>query len=302
MGTHKKRFVFLGSSGRIGQMLQAVWPDPQITGLHMTWQSRRPHSLAPDGLYWPAFSDPSELVQFTEQNSDLEGAFVFVGVTPSGAQASSQDMAGGNIDLVLQAVQAAAKAGLKRLIVASSSAVYGAGSGQAFRETDLKSPVNDYGRAKSDMEELATREASRLGLELCFLRIGNVVGADSLLGDFATRSEPMVLDIFPDGSGPRRSYIGPKDLAQVLVQLALHVAPLPHVLNVGANHPVAMDALLDAADLQWQARPVPDSPLQTIVLNCDALESLCDAGMISHDPAELIAQWRFAMGSSEDKQ
>lgn len=297
MTATQKRFVFLGSSGRIGRLIKPVWPKTRHADLNVTWQFRSPSEIPEDGFHWSDLNDPSALMKHVEQLGSVYGAFVFVGVTPNGGNSADVPMSG-NIDLALTAIESCAKAGLKRLIIASSSAVYGAGSGCAFREGDLPSPVNAYGAAKLDMEKICGEAASRLGVEVCFLRIGNVAGADSLLGRFMADGDPLTLDIFPDGDGPRRSYIGPVGLAHVLVKLALSKDALPTVMNIGASTPVAMNALLDAADLAWAKRDVPSNPLQDIVLDCSLLEHTCGAGFASSDPMELIAEWRLAMGTA----
>jgi nucleoside-diphosphate-sugar epimerase len=297
MTATKKRFVFLGSSGRIGRLIKPVWPKTRDAKLNVTWQFRSPSELPEDAFHWSDLNDPSALMKYIAELGAVDGAFVFVGVTPNGGSSADVPMTG-NIDLALAALESCAKAGLKRLIIASSSAVYGAGSGRAFTEDDLPSPVNAYGAAKLEMEKVCGEAASRLGIEVCFLRIGNVAGADSLLGRFTADGKPLTLDIFPDGDGPRRSYIGPAGLAHVLAKLALSEDALPAVLNVGASTPVAMNALLDAADLVWERRDVPSNPLQNIVLNCSLLERTCRAGFASSDPMELIAEWRLAMGAA----
>jgi nucleoside-diphosphate-sugar epimerase len=291
-----KRFVFLGSSGRIGQLVKAVWPAPESSGLSVDWQFRTHRDLPKDAFHWSDLSDPSALIEHIALVGAVDGAFVFVGVTPNGSSPAGTAMTD-NIDLALSTIESCAKAGLKQLIVASSSAVYGAGTGDAFSEVSLTQPVNAYGAAKLEMENVCREAAARVGVEVCFLRIGNVAGADSLLGRFAAHAQPLTLDIFPDGDGPRRSYIGAVGLSHVLTKLALTSEALPDVLNVGASASVSMNALLDAADVEWSKREVASSPLQNIVLDCHLLERLCGAEFAASDPRELIAEWRLAMGA-----
>jgi nucleoside-diphosphate-sugar epimerase len=86
-----------------------------------------------------------------------------------------------NTQLGLAAVAAAAQLEIQRVLLASSSAVYGTHSDAPFTETDPLVPVNDYGRAKQVMEQICHARAHATGVALCCLRIGNVAGADALL-------------------------------------------------------------------------------------------------------------------------
>lgn len=221
-------------------------------------------------------------------------AICLSGVTPAYAAAHGTDMAV-NVDAALAAIRLAARAKLPRLFLASSAAVYGPGGGP-FPETAPLAPVNDYGHAKARMEREGTALAARLGLPLCILRIGNVAGADAILGNWRAG---MILDQLPDGSTPRRSYIGPRSLAHVLH--ALTCAPdLPAVLNIAAPGTVAMGDLLDAASLPWAPRPASENTIAAVRFDTSALEKRVVFTAKDSDPAEMAAQW-LAMAPKEDK-
>ena len=147
-----------------------------------------------------------------------------IGNTPSTTGDMSETAA-----LADAVVSAAAEAGVPRVLLASSSAVYALGEGKS--ESDLAAPTSPYGQAKFDMER--TVAISGAGIEVCCLRIGNVAGADALLGraNTVSDSDPIKLDQFPDYNGPRRSYIGPSHLARCLELLIAHTSALPSVLN-----------------------------------------------------------------------
>lgn len=290
-----KRFVFLGASGRIGQLLRAVWRDN--ADLCMDWQFRTAKTNTENAFIWPHLAELDPLLTHATAVGGLDGLFVFLGASRAGDKTDAAQMAL-NVSLVDQALKAAAAAQIPRVIIASSSAVYGGGHGVPFQESDALDPVNAYGKAKQEMETLCRLRAAEFGIEVCVLRIGNVAGADALLGaaaDWRTGDAPRQLDIYPDGDGPRRSYIGPSRLAQVLRSLALRVEPLAQVVNVAAPRPVSMNALLDAAGIDWEPRYVPASPLQDIVLDCSRLESLSDIDCSDGDATNLVAQWRTAL-------
>ncbi len=149
-------------------------------------------------------------------------------------------------------LDAAAQAGITRVLLASSSAVYGAG--EAMAEDAPPAPVNAYGVAKREMEAACAPWRAR-GMEICCLRIGNVAGADALLLNVVERRGAIVIDRIADGGGPVRSYIGPASLAAVLATLCRHAGPLPDMLNIAAPQPVAMTALAQAAGARYETRP-----------------------------------------------
>lgn len=294
LAARPKRFAFLGASGRVGQLLRAVWAKERDPDLRIDWQFRNPEDVCSNGFEWADMALLDPFLDHAKSVGGLDGLFVFVGAT---GQREPEQLAL-NVSLVEQAMQAAAAAKIPRVIVASSAAVYGGGIGRPFRESDALSPVNGYGLAKRDMEKICKELAETLRIDVSFLRIGNVAGADALLGNalnWRSGDAPVQLDIYPDGSGPRRSYIGPESLAKVLKGLALCPAPLAPVLNVAAPNGVSMDVLLDAAEIAWTSKQVEASPLQNIVLDCKRLEALAFFDASASEPTQIVAQWRRAV-------
>lgn len=292
-----KRFMFLGASGRVGQFMRRVWSVEPEVNLHVDWQFRTAQPVGVDTFIWPDLAELDSFLAHVNSVGGLDGMYVFLGASQAGDKTCTAQMAP-NVSLVEQALRAAVAAKIPRVLVASSSAVYGGGHGRPFREDDALEPVNAYGKAKKDMETLCRRYAAEYGIEICLLRIGNVAGADALLGTAAKwriGDPPRTLDVFPDGDGPRRSYIGPCTLARVLKSLALRPAPLPQLVNVATPTRVSMNALLDAAGIAWIPRAVPASPLQDIGLDCSRLERLSDIDASDGAPATLVAQWRSAL-------
>ena len=273
-----KRFVFLGASGRIGRLLRAAWPDVITPELCIDWQYRAPQPTIPNALFWPDLAKLEPFLDHAKSVGGLDGLFVFLGAARTGNKENANQIAV-HVALVDQALQAAATAKIPRVLIASSSSVYGVEDGGAFDESCALNPANAYGKAKQEMEALCLARAAQFGIEVCLLRIGNVAGADALLGPaggWHLGDAPRRLDIYPDGDAPQRSYIGPQSLADVLGSLALQSQPLPQVVNVAAPVSVSMKALLDAAQIDWNPRFVHASPL--------------------HGAAEvLVAQWRRAL-------
>ena len=86
-------------------------------------------------------------------------------------------------------LKAMLKAGITEFIFSSSAAVYGAGSGHNFAETDFPDPINPYGASKMMLETIIRDFETSYGLRTCVFRYFNVAGADnsSQLGE---RHEP----------------------------------------------------------------------------------------------------------------
>jgi len=267
-------FLIVGAGGRVGRLLV---PALRLLGAGVLLTRRGAVPLTPDmaELRWSPLGEPGALPGLL---GDVRpGAMlVLAGTTPS----TGQDMAL-NVALGQACVQAARAAEIERVLLASSSAVYGVGRQAPWHEDDPVNPPSDYGRAKLEMERLCA------GPDVCALRIGNVAGADALLTNPA---RPLLLDRFPNGTTPERSYIGPQSLARVLLELARAPA-LPPVLNIGAPRPVTMGDLARAADLPVTLREAPPGATARLVLDCTRLETLVPFAQNESTAPEMVAQW-----------
>jgi UDP-glucose 4-epimerase len=279
------RVLLVGASGRVGRMMLHHWAGSR-TAPEITPQFRI--SRPGHGLIWEPLAGARPLMDRVEQCGGFDAMVMLGGVTPGPGKNLEL-----NISLARACLAAAAQAGIGRVLLASSSAVYGAGDGRAWDEAAPCAPVNAYGMAKLRMEQACTPWRDTGG-ELCFLRIGNVAGADALLLNVAqsAKTTPVKIDIFADGTGPLRSYIGAGTLAQVLQTLCLHPAPLPDILNIAAPVPIAMEALAQAAGHPWQARSPAPGAHQKITLDCGALARLHMFAAADAQPDHMVRQWK----------
>ncbi|MFA6321568.1 MAG: SDR family oxidoreductase [Candidatus Omnitrophota bacterium] len=81
-----------------------------------------------------------------------------------------------NVFGTLNLLMEAKKAGVKRVVYASSSSVYGEAKKFPQRETDLTSPISPYGVSKLAAENYCITFAKTFGLETVSLRYFNVFG------------------------------------------------------------------------------------------------------------------------------
>lgn len=264
--------LVLGATGRIGRALRLIWGHRR----NVLWQGRSQRAERPGWLTWTP-GDPLPKVRLV---------LVLAGVI-SGDRAALAE----NARIAAAAVEAAERAGIARVFLASSVAVYGPTPANGAHEDSPCNPFGDYGLSKLEMEEAARNVANRVGVTA--LRLGNVVGAD-LLGRRSLAPEPspsIALDRFADGAGPVRSYIGPSALARVLDGLGAVEGELPPVLNIACPKPVAMESLLRHASIPFHWRAAPPSAQQRVVMDCTRLDALCDLPADCADPARMAEEW-----------
>lgn len=278
--------LVLGSSGRLGRILKWSW---QRRSLNPLWQVRTPSAEAPaeTQVCWDIMTSPMP------RTGPVDVVLGLAGVVPGGGADLSL-----NTGLALAAVDAARATGAAHVFLTSSAAVYGSQPGR-YAEAAMPQPDTAYGHAKLAMEAAVAAARAQLATGVTCLRIGNVAGADALLGTAVSRwrrdrGAPVTLDRFADGQGPRRSYIGPADLADVLAHLCAlgaRGAPLPEVLNIAAPGQVAMADLLEAADVEWRWQPAPPGAIPHLALDVAQLSALYRFAPDASDPARMVAQW-----------
>lgn len=264
------RVLLVGGGGRLGKMLTQHWPDSG----QLLVQSRQ----GGDGvLRFDPLDDPKALLAAA---AGVQAVVCMAGITPAHAAATGDAM-DLNTDLAMAALRAAPDGA--RVFLVSSAAVYGVAHGP-HSEGAAVHPVSEYGHAKRAMELAALAQGEG---RVCILRIGNVAGADAILGGWRT---DMAIDQMPDGRTPRRSYIGPKTLAQVIHALCA-VDVLPDIINVAAPGVIEMGALLDAAGLDWVPRVPDGNVIEEVALDTRALERLYTFASDECTAQGMVAQW-----------
>lgn len=280
-----KRILLVGATGRVGRLVLHHWRTAPPAGVEIIEQHRDPDRDG--GVFWPLLDTPGDQLD----TQCIDTIVCLAGVTPGpGADLSL------NTPLAEAVLGAAHQAGIRRVLLASSSAVYGVGDGTPFSETDATAPINAYGAAKLAMEQACApwREA---GLDICCMRIGNVAGADALLLNVtrAAAGQPLSIDRFLDGRGPVRSYIGAATLAEVLCDLATRPDPLPQILNIATPGVASMEDLARATGHPYAFRPAPAGAHQSITLDCHRLAALHAFAGDASDPVRMVEQWEESL-------
>lgn len=254
-----------GATGRIGTLLRQAWSG-----------------AGSDEIAWLGRRD----IPLTTALQGRRTLLALAGVTRGDPSALAA-----NVDLALDALNAARDAGLTRVILVSSSAVYGRATG-TLQERRRPTPVSAYGSAKARMEAAVANWSANHpdGPEVVCLRLGNIAGADALLGKL--QGHPPQLDIFADGQSARRSYLGPLSLASIVSQLVAHPKRLPPVLNVAASSPVDMAALLRAAGCRWMDVPAAPEAIANVSLDTRLLGATVQMPQGCAAPDRIVAEWR----------
>jgi UDP-glucose 4-epimerase len=147
-----------------------------------------------------------------------------------------------NIDGTLNVLTAAREAGVRRVVLASSSAVYGDGTVPAREDQTLR-PLSPYAVSKLALEGLARSFQHNHGLETVCLRYFNVFGprqtADSpysgVIAVFADRilaGQPVT--VYGDGK-QTRDFIFVEDVVRANILACTAAAAAGAVMNIGTG-------------------------------------------------------------------
>lgn len=152
----------------------------------------------------------------------------------------------GNVRTTTAVVRAAAAAGVARVVLASSSSVYGPAGGPLAEHAD-PAPLSPYGRSKLRAEEEARTLAAGLGVELVTLRYFTVYGPrqrpDMAFARYiAATLGGEAMPLLGDG-GQRRDFTYVGDACDATA-LALEHGRAGGVYNVAGGRSVALSEAL----------------------------------------------------------
>jgi len=145
------------------------------------------------------------------------------------------------------------KAGIKRVVFASSAAIYGNnGEGTAIHEDTPKSPLTPYASDKLASEYYLDFYRREHGLEPVILRFFNIFGPrqdpsspySGVISIFAERAiKQQPISVFGDGE-QTRDFVFVQDLVSILVQAVNAHKPGPGAVNVGLSRATSLNDLI----------------------------------------------------------
>jgi nucleoside-diphosphate-sugar epimerase len=174
-----------------------------------------------------------------------------------------------NVEGAAVTFAAAIEAGVRRVVLVSSTAVYGVPERHPIHEDDPLVGVGHYGESKIEAERLCEAFARR-GLEAVIVRPKTFVGPERLgvfeiLFDWIR--EGRRIPILGDGSN-RYQLLAVEDLVDAVVR-CLDAPVAGEALNVGAGRfgtvREDLEALIDHAESRSRLRPVPARPAEVVL-------------------------------------
>jgi UDP-glucose 4-epimerase len=170
----------------------------------------------------------------------------------------------------LNVCEAMREAGIKRVILASSAAVYGNnGEGESITEDTIKAPLTPYASDKLASEQYLDFYRRQHGLEPVVFRFFNIFGPrqdpsspySGVISIFAERIEKgLPIRVFGDGEQTRDFfYVG--DLVKLLTQALAQPEPAEGPFNVGLNQATSLNQLL--SELSAVVGKTPDVSYET---------------------------------------
>ncbi|WP_313614616.1 NAD-dependent epimerase/dehydratase [Agrobacterium sp.] len=221
------RILITGNMGYVGPVVAAhfrsVWPDAELIGFDsgyfaqcLTLPDEFPERVLDKQVFGDVRDFPTELLEGIDAVVHLAA----LSNDPIGARFEKQTE-GINYRASIDIAQAAAEAGVKSFVFASSCSVYGIAEGGPRKETDTLTPLTAYARSKIATEQaLEQLEAPKMAITC--LRFATACGQsprlrlDLVLNDFvATALATGEIRVLSDGT-PWRPLIDVKDMARAM--------------------------------------------------------------------------------------
>ena len=213
-----------------------------------------------------------------------------------------------NLMVTHRLAECAVKLGTPRLILASSSSVYGPTSGTPSQEGDPLHPISPYAISKLAAEQLCYAHCGQGGnlTEPVVLRYFTVYGpgqrSDMLIQRALTAvatGEP--LRIFGTGR-QQRDFTYVADTVAATIAAATCPAP-PRVLNVGSGRAVSLIELFDKiADVTGREVPTVGAPVEQGDVTATLADTTLAAEALGWSAQSGIAEGRARQGAACTKQ
>lgn len=153
--------------------------------------------------------------------------------------------------IVESTVEASRIAGVKRIIFASGSGVYGEVGNTLLPETSPLNPISTYGASKIAGETLLTAYSYMFGIEALVFRFANVVGSRQTHGvgfDFIKRlkADPTHLRVLGDGL-QSKSYIHVSDVVNAVLMMDQNTSKKVDCFNVSTSDRITVNEIAELA-------------------------------------------------------
>lgn len=257
-------YLVLGSAGFIASRVSDIllWQGHKVTGLDNL-----------DGFYSPILKNwrITQLKQhcgFEFQQSNIENFNALYGVAQdfgpfdavihlaarAGVRPSVQNpwaYLNTNVTGTLNVLELCRQLDIPKLVIASSSSVYGAHNPMPFREdADTNRPLSPYAASKKASEELSFTYHHLYGLDISLLRFFTVYGPAgrpdmSMFRFIRSIVEGQPITLYGDGL-QTRDFSFVEDIAR---GVCAALKPTGYrIFNLGANHPVELRSIIESIE------------------------------------------------------
>lgn len=206
-----------------------------------------------------------------------------------------------NVDGTLNVLIAARDAKVRRVVFASSCAVYGTATALPLSEDVIGTPISPYAVSKWANEQYASVFSSNYKIETVGLRYFNVFGPrQDPLGGYAAVIPQWIHNmtngercrIYGDGD-TSRDFVSVNDVVQANILAAKSPLPVTHrIYNVGAGRRTSLNelqAMLVRCSAALRNGKTPEVPLHFDFRVGDIRHSQADIGRIRHELGYLPA-------------
>jgi len=165
-----------------------------------------------------------------------------------------------DVKATVNVLEGAGQAGVKQVLFASSSSVYGMMKNKPFKEEmACGKPLSPYAASKYAAESFCHVYGRLYGMDVTILRFFTVYGPwgrpDMAIANFLKKAKNKeAITIFGEGGTRDYTYVG--DIVNGMA-LALQKLQQSAILNIGSGRPISMNQLLDELKLYY-----PDLKIQ----------------------------------------
>jgi nucleoside-diphosphate-sugar epimerase len=170
----------------------------------------------------------------------------------------------------------AKKIGIKRILLASSAAVYGDSSDIPLKEEVIGTLLSPYATSKSN-NELQVLQARERGVEAVALRFFNVYGPNQLIEGAYAAVIPNIIENITTGQRPviygdgeqTRDFIHVRDVAMSIFKLLEidWVKVKSHTYNVASQQQISILQLIEVINLHCIELGILNQPVQPVFEN-----------------------------------
>jgi UDP-glucose 4-epimerase len=268
--TQNRRILITGATGAVGPLV--------VKALHDAGYSIRTLSIDPPPVgIWPVGVDAftGDVTDVSAVRAVMDGVDAVVHMAAllhivNPPPEMREKYVRVNVGGTATVVEAAIKAGVRRVVLFSTIAVYESSGGRVLNELSTTHPETFYGQTKLDAEQIVLNARRADGVPMgTVLRFGAIYGS-RIKGNYERLTQALSRNRFiPVGNGlNRRTLIYDKDVGRAVVQVVSHPATAGCLYNVtdGGFHSMneIIESICMALGRKTPRISLPAGPVRTV--------------------------------------